>query len=311
MKNWYIKITEENESELLEWWKDNASKTIRPPLVGEYLMSENPKDDSCYWSEEETNRHGLNWQQQYELITLEQFRQITKPMNTLPEKWYIVATKDNYDELEAWRQTVATSYLDSFRIGHPLLSKHPMDNSYYYGGNVDSLRCDSDYNFYKEITIEQFRTITNTKPMPKPEAKTIQIPHSLLIEYYEASTPPQREYLTKHFKLDGTTTDEAIRGLYKLACDGWKPKIKANHPDCFPEDSKYFDFSKHTNQYGCDSIVSSDVAHSLGLCRGFIQVRGASTSENDRRAFYLTSDYNWELVNDNGAMTLIPTKKVK
>ena len=115
---------------------------------------------------------------------------------------------------------------------------------------------------------------------------------------------------TKHFKLDGTTTDEAIRGLYEMACGGWKPKIKANHPDCFPEDSKYFDFSKHTNQYGCDSIVSSDVAHSLGLCRGFIQVRSSDT-EYGNRAFYLTGDYNWELAKDSGAMVLIPTKKVK
>ena len=228
-------------------------------------------------------------------------------MNTLPEKWYIVATEDNYDELEAWRQTVATSYLNAFGIGNPLLSEHPRDGSYYYGGNVDSLRWDSSYDYYQEITIEQFRAITNTKPM----TKSIQIPHSLLIEYYEASTTPQKEYLTKHFKLDGTTTDEAIRGLYEMACGGWKPKIKANHPDCFPEDSKYFDFSKHTNQYGCDSIVSSDVAHSLGLCRNFIQVRGSSTTENDRRVFYLTDDYNWELVNDNGVMVLLPTKKVK
>ena len=108
--------------------------------------------------------------------------------------------------------------------------------------------------------------------------------------------------------MDGTTTDEAIRGLYELACGGWKPKIKANHPECFPEESKYFDFSKHTNQYGCDSIVSSDVAHSLGLCRDFIQVRAGSSKYSDR-AFYLTNDYNWELIKEGGAMTLIPTKK--
>ena len=231
-----------------------------------------------------------------------------KNTNSHPEHWYIVATEDNYSELEAWRQTVASSYLESFRIGHPLLSEHPKDDSYYYGGSVDSLRCNSDFDDYQEITIEQFRAITNTKPMSKTEVKTIQIPHSLLIEYYEAATTPQREYLTKHFKLDGTTTDEAIRGLYELACGGWKPKIKANHPECFPEDSKYFDFSEHTNKYGCHSIVSSDVADSLGLCRNFIQVRSSDT-ENNRRAFYLTSDYNWELVNEGGAMILIPTKK--
>ena len=230
--------------------------------------------------------------------------------NSHPEKWYIVATEDNYDELEAWRQTVATSYLDSFRIGNPLLSKHPGDNSYCYGGSVGSLRGNSDFNGYQEIAIEQFREITNPKPMSKTEVKTIQIPHSLLIEYYEASTTPQREYLTKHFKLDGTTTDEAIRGLYELACGGWKPKIKANHPDCFPEDSKYFDFSKHTTQHGYDNIVLYDVAHSLGLCRSFIQVR-CSNTEYGNRAFYLTSEYNWELVRNGTDMVLIPTKKVK
>ena len=230
--------------------------------------------------------------------------------NSHPEKWYIVATEDNYDELNAWRQTVATSYLNSFVIDHPLLSEHPGDTSYYYGGSVDSLRRNSDFDGYQEITIEQFRAITNTKPMSKTEVKTIQIPHSLLIEYYEASTTPQREYLTKHFKLDGTTTDEAIRGLYELACGGWKPKIKANHPDCFPEDSKYFDFSKHTTQHGYDNIVLYDVAHSLGLCRSFIQVR-CSNTEYGNRAFYLTSEYNWELVRDGADMVLIPTKKVR
>ncbi len=84
--------------------------------------------------------------------------------------------------------------------------------------------------------------------------------------------------------------------------------IKTNHPECFPEESKYFDFSKHTNQYGCDSIISSDVADSLGLCRDFIQVRAGSSKYSDR-AFYLTNDYNWELIKEGGAMTLIPTKK--
>jgi len=228
MKNWYIAITEENYSELLEWWNGSEGKSTgcRPPLVGEYLMSKNPKDNSCYWTKSDTDSYGLNWQQQYELITLEQFRQIT-----------------------------------------------------------------------------------NSKPMSNTEVKTIQISRTLLNEYFDAATMSQQEYLTKHFKLDGTTTDEAIRGLCELACNTWKPKIKANHPECFPEDSKYFDFSKHTNQYGCDSIVSNNVADSLGLCRNFIQVRISNTENNDR-SFYLDRRYNWELVKENEeAMVLIPTKK--
>ena len=306
MKNWYIAITEENCSELLEWWNDSVDNGCRPPLVGEYLMSKNPKDNSCYWTKTDTDHHGLNWQQEYELITLEQFRAITNP---LPEHWYIVATEDNYNELEAWRQTVASSYLASFKIGYPLLSEHPGDSSYYYGGSVDGLKNDSWYDHYKPITLEQFRQITNSKPMSKTEVKTIQISRTLLNEYYEAATTPQKDYLTKHFKLDGTTTDEAIRGLYELACNKWKPHIKANHPDCFPEESKYFDFSKHTNLHGCDSIVLGNVAESLGLCRNFIQVR-ISTTENNDRSFYLDRRYNWELVKENEeAMVLIPTKK--
>ena len=312
MKNWYIAITEENHSELIEWWNDNVNKSMgyRSPLVGEYLMSKNPKDNSFYWSRNDTDNHGLNWQQEYELITLEQFRQITNSNKMKhPEHWYIVATEDNYSELEAWRQTVASSYLESFRIGHPLLSEHPKDDSYYYGGSVDSLRYDSGYDHYQEITIEQFRQITNSKPMSKTEVKTIQIPHSLLIEYYEAATTPQREYLTKHFKLDGTTTDEAIRGLYELACSTWKPKIKANHPDCFPEECKYFDFSKYVDERGNCGIVEYDVAESLGLSNDFIQIRCGSANQN--RSFFLTPEYDWELVKDAGATILIPTKKVK
>ena len=226
MKNWYIAITEENHSELLEWWNGSEGKSTgcRPPLVGEYLMSKNPKDNSCYWTKSDTDSYGLNWQQEYELITLEQFRQIT-----------------------------------------------------------------------------------NSKPM----SKTIQISRTLLNEYYDAATLSQREYLTNHFKLDGTTTDEAIRGLYELACSKWKPIIKANHSECFPEESKYFDFSKHTNQYGSDSIVSNNVAVSLGLCKNFIQVRVGSLSTYSDSSFYLHNDYNWELVKDEAAMVLIPTKKVK
>ena len=233
-------------------------------------------------------------------------------MNTLPTKWYIQATEENREELNAWRLKNATQYLlrYHFAVGHTLLSEHHSDNSCYYSDDADAVRNCDEYKDYQEITLEQFRQIINSKPMLKTEVKTIQISRTLLNDYYEAATKEQKEYMSKHFKLDGTTTDEAIRGLYELACNKWKPHIKANHPDCFPEDSKYFDFSKHANQYGCDSIVSNNVAESLGLCRNFIQVRGSDTENNDR-SFYLDRRYNWELINEGGVMVLIPTKKVK
>jgi hypothetical protein len=230
-------------------------------------------------------------------------------MNTHPEKWYIQLTPENHEEVKAWwlKQVEKSGWVGrQLYNSYAVLSKNPWDRSFYWSDGGPSFK--KAFPSYQEITIEQFRAITNSTP--KPMTKSIQISRYLLNEYYEASTDEQKAYLTEHFKLDGTTTDEAIRGLHELACGDWKPKIKANHPECFPEESKYFDFSEHTNQYGFDSIVSSHIAHSLGLCRDFIQVRSSAT-KNDCRAFYLTSEYNWELVKEGGAMTLIPTKKVK
>ncbi len=142
--------------------------------------------------------------------------------------------------------------------------------------------------------------------------KSIQITRELLNEYYEASTREQKAYLSEHFKLDGTTTIEAIRGLHDLACGPWKKKIKKNHPDCFPEDSKHFDFSSRPMVRG---IVSDEVADSLGMEHNFIQIRNNEDNpETHRRSFYLSSKYDWKLVQDgeesNGmAWALIPTKK--
>jgi len=225
-------------------------------------------------------------------------------------KWYIVATEENYDELCTWRKAVASSTYNEFEIGHPLLSKHPSDASYYYGGSVDSLRSDSDYDDYQEITLEEFRQITNPTSKQKAISETIRISRHLLNEYYEASTTDQKAYLVEHFKLDGTTTASAIYGLHDIACDTWKSRIKENHPDCFPKESKYFDFSDVHR-----AITSVETAERLGLAKDFIQVRNNKTNpETHKCSFYLSPKYNWELKQDGSeddgpVFVLIPTKK--
>lgn len=65
--------------------------------------------------------------------------------------------------------------------------------------------------------------------------KQIKIDSNILFEYYKAATVEQKSFLNTHFKLDGSTTVNSIKGLYNIACDNWKSKIKANHPDCFIE----------------------------------------------------------------------------
>ena len=312
--NWYIEVTEENQEEL-NCWRSKQCTSFRDHTlrVEQTLLSKHHNDGSYYYSGNAKQVRNNGDYNHYQEITLEQFRQITnlKPMNPLPTKWYIEITRENKKELEDWRQKVATSNRgNNPKPGQILLSKHHRDNSYYYADDITALRGRDEYKDYKEITLEQFREITNQKPMSQSEVKTIQISRTLLNQYYEAATAEQREYIINHFKVDGTTTDKAIRELHDLACGNWKPKIKANHPDCFPEESKYFDFSKHIDKHGYEGIVSSNVADSLGLCRNFIQLRNSGSKTNGR-AFYLTNNYNWELIKEGDLTVLIPTKKVK
>ena len=311
-ENWYIPLTADNYAHIKPWWLEQVEKNgwkTRHLHDHHLVLSNHPKDNSHYWSGSECQFKTKH--PSYEKITLEQFLQITKPMNTLPTKWYIEATEENHEELNSWRRKNAAAYLSSgyFQVGHTLLSEHLSDHSCYYSSDADELRKDNNYKDYQEITLEEFRQITNQNQ--KPMTKSIQISRELLNEYYEASTGEQKVFLAEHFKLDGTTTDEAIRKLHDLACKKWKPRIKNNHPDCFPEE-KHFDFSSRPLVRG---IVSDEVADSLGMKHNFIQLRNNHENpETHYRSFYLATDYNWELKQDGSSdgrpvMVLIPTKK--
>jgi len=304
-KHWCIEATKENFSELKAWWEENAN-TDFDFQVGYTLMSEHPHDPSKYYNG--SVAQCLFEYPQFVEITLEQFRQITNPQPmTHPEHWCIEATEENFKELHAWWiNNAAERYtrFHDFSIGHTLMSDHPHDESKYYSGSV--AECIFEYPQFVEISLEQFRQITN--PNQTTMSKSIQISRKLLNEYYDAATLEQKTYLTEHFKLDGSTTIKAIRGLHDMACEGWKPKIKKNHPDCFPKESKYFDFTEHVRNKS-RSFVSLEVCESLGLAPNFIQVRNTSNPETHHRSFYLSNSYKWELKFDGDAMVLIPTKK--
>lgn len=309
--DWCIEATEENFAELYDWWRANAGESWKRFTIGFTLMSSHP-DGSYYYGN--CIESCIESHPNYQPITIEQFRKITKPMNTLPTKWCIGVTEENREELDRWRLKVATSHRNGeLRANeHTILSRHLIDGSHYYSNTVQELRKEEGYKDYEEITIEQFREITNSTSTPNTMTKSIQISRDLLNEYYEASTREQKAYLSEHFKLDGTTTIEAIRGLHDLACGPWKKIIKRNHPDCFPADSKHFDFSKPGIVRG---IVSDTVADSLGMTHDFIQIRNnLDNPETHYRSFYLSSKYDWKLIQDgeeaDGTVwALIPTKK--
>jgi hypothetical protein len=309
-EEWYIPVTEENRAELQTWWRKQVLKsgwTYDPDArlrEDALLLSEHPTDLSHYWCGSEESLTGRY--PSYQKITLEQFRQITNPH---PEHWCIEANEENFKELYAWWRNNAAERYTYFQVGHTLVSDHPHDESKYYLGSIAQFL--DNYPQFEEVTLEQFRQITNPNQTQTTMRKQIQISRELLNEYYEAATSPQKAYLSEHFKLDGRTTNEAIRGLHDMACKFWKPKIKKNHPDCFPEDNKYFDFSKHVNL----NVVSEDVCEALGLRGEFIQVRNNfDNPKTHHQSFYLSSYYNWELVQDGTesgrpVMVLIPTKR--
>ena len=307
-EKWYIPVTEENQAELNRW-RQRVATSHRDDGLKPYdsvVVSAHHRDGSYYYSSDVKDLKAHDAYRDYREITLEQFREITNPH---PEHWCIEATEENFKELYAWWRNNAAECYTHFQVGYTLVSVHPHDTSKYYSDSIVS--CVERFPQFKEITLEQFRQITNSNQTQTPMSKSIQISRDLLNAYYDAATTPQKEYLTEHFKLDGTTTEEAIHRLHDIACETWKPKIKKNHPDCFPEDSKYLDFSGH----GGKRIVSEDVCKSLGLGNDFIQVRNSGNQELlDKRSFYLSPTYNWELVQDGTevgrpVMVLIPTKK--
>jgi len=307
-EHWCIEATEENFEELYAWWRKSVPERYYKFRVGCTLMSNYPHDESKYY--DGSVAQCIFEYPQFVEITLEQFRQITNPQPmTRPEHWCIEATEENFEELYAWwRNNAAERYtrFHDFSVGYTLMSDHPRDESKYYSDSV--AQCILGYPQFVEISLEQFRQITNSNQTQTTMSKSIQISRKLLNEYYDTATPEQKAYLTEHFKLDGSTTDKAIRGLHDMACEGWKPKIKKNHPDCFPEDSKYFDFSEHVRNKS-KSVVPKEVCESLGLVSNFIQVRNTCNLETHHRSFYLSNSYKWELKFDGDAMVLIPTKK--
>jgi len=230
-----------------------------------------------------------------------------------PELWAIEVTDENHSVVNAWWRTKASEYyVNEYRrngviIGETILSKHYNDESYFYTMGINQLI--SGHPEYTSIKIEQFIEITKQENNMKTldPNKEITIGRDLLNQYYDAATKEQRGYINNNFKVDGTTTVQGIIGLHDIACSTWKPKIKRNHPECFVEESKEFDFYKMNHK----KLFSNDVIEALGIkCEytQFMEVRGGGDYEN--KAFYLTNELNWELKKDGvGEWVLIPTRK--
>jgi hypothetical protein len=180
----------------------------------------------------------------------------------IPEKWCIQMTKENYDILYPWWKENIVGWNDCPILeGYTLLSKHPNDSSMYWCKDLISFL--ESHPEYTPITLEEFKTITSKTTTPSMDTnKTIRISRELLNEYFEASTIGQKEFINEHFKIGGTTTVASIIGLHNIACNEWKPIIKANHPECFPVTKSAIKLAVekagNPNYIGCNIKIEDD-----------------------------------------------------
>jgi hypothetical protein len=221
----------------------------------------------------------------------------------LPSQWYVKCT-DNIDdtpELAEWRKEAMKSVSWN--------TKGSISETGWWRYSGYELGTEISYDDFLELVYKPWKNKNTNTMKPLDTTQTIKITKEQLYAYYEAATDSQKEYMDEHFKLSGTTTVQGIIGLHDIACTKWKPIIKKNHPECFPE-NKYFDLSGLKKDKSEGNYIFT---HEQGKKAGFgsyhfLQVRGCGEYEN--KGFYLHPDYNWGIVNDsNGVLVLLPTKK--
>lgn len=84
---------------------------------------------------------------------------MTTNTQSIPEKWYMEVTEENFEIAKKWQQHKGN--VSGLRIGYVLLSKHHEDDSYYYAMclNLFLKRKGKYYVNYTEITFKQFLAI--------------------------------------------------------------------------------------------------------------------------------------------------------
>lgn len=73
----------------------------------------------------------------------------------LPEKWFIIVTEENLEVLDKWRKENAKECLhNDLLIGYSVVYKHPSDFSLFVPFDISY---EDQYNYYKQISFEQFK----------------------------------------------------------------------------------------------------------------------------------------------------------
>ena len=212
----------------------------------------------------------------------------------LPETWYVKVTEENKKVLSNWKG--CTVEVDRI-VG---MCKWFCSNKIERGHNLATITNDSNYTFGEEITYEQFLKYV-LKQEIKTNMKSFKITRSQFKQLYDVACSTWKTKVLQltndtlnTFSIEGDLSYEIVEEMFKaISNDNQKKVFTSIFPD-FSTD-KSIDLSKITDE------------GLFGQSNSIIQIRCSSDYKD--KAFYLSSDYNWELKKDRLAVILIPTRK--
>jgi hypothetical protein len=208
----------------------------------------------------------------------------------LPKDWYIEVTEKNLEELDAWRRSVATEYLDNnLRVGIYVVSKHFKDDGSYFHGTMSKDVMRNKYPHHKKIDLEAFRKIIKSFTITAEQAQSI----------INIACVNWKKQLAEKW-----ANDIVLGNEIKISEEFYKEmRAACTHPQ-----HKLFDgiFGKVGNGSVDLSEVNSEKLQKITLY--LMEVR--DSDEYKDKSFYLAADYTWEIKRDSkGLDCLIPTKK--
>lgn len=173
--HWLIEVTKDNKDIVVDYWNrmmiSNKVEGYSEPEIGNIVTSKHPTDDSCYFKEESrfvlakaAKQDGYQVLSQYKWLTTEEFRTLLyNPIDLKStDNWMVQVTPENHDVLDNfWYKHLVKGVTNGWRLPaySTLLSKHHVDDSYFYNRSVDQLKEFAPYKDYKVLTYEQWRMV--------------------------------------------------------------------------------------------------------------------------------------------------------